>query len=455
MVITSGTFAAAIRMSYEGYKSDAPVKLETKITIPLEKSYPSANRNWALAIQPIPEWAEKAGVAKDAIVVFSLRRDHHQDLIKLGDEEAALFIAFHTTDRKVSEQSDPKFILKNIERFTIRAYFDINGDRKFHESEITSGTIKELDYYYYSSDLVAPSKSLKLTLKEFLAPDGTPMDVYIRLSNQEYGEVRLTVLPYFALPRGAYMRSTADTTLQHLIQLQIFEGKEAIVKGYRLCATARGASSQDTTAPNLRNCLPQEGSSPAEFKLSEPFWVDQKWWIITEIAPDLSSISIAESAGASSPPFRGEIGQKMPDWMNVNVVTRKLLRISDLRGRHVVLLFGSDNSHGGYASMNAFAKKIHERIPRDEIEIIKIDQNIQFDYFLGELLDAEVHYSLCKDESMLGGRSSSSRLSQIMFVPNDSQKPLTIVLDPNGTVVMRMPGTIESQMEQIEGLILH
>lgn len=442
-------------MTYPGYENPADIKPGSERTIPLEPV--ETGLSYCQPLPQPPAWAEKLDLPKGLSRAWFLVGG--EGAVSMGpgmmmadSQPGKVLLLDLATTTGAAQEGDFKVeqFIMNPERYVIRVRFDINEDHQFSPDECREGALRFDDRQIPGY----PMRMLRLTFEKsgLTGPDGKPLPVTLTIRQNMgmgyYGG--RPGQPEMVLGRAVQVTTSVPLPLAAKI------GTGANPASLRLQANIQGARvdlSRYTLGKGAPSSLPyrESGRSPASLK--EPLQLEGRWWVIKKIDKDLASLTLAEPGPNFKAPARGMVGETMPEWTRVDLVTRAIIAPSDFRGKYLVMTFtGNNNPQSLYSGFRLMG----ERLKKDgdgKVALVCVPSYIDYEQFFAQCSgNVDLPFALTPNNDIIdrsGGENA--RLSATFWI-SESQ-PTTIVADPEGKIILREEKELGALMGEIIPLL--
>ncbi|MBI1785849.1 hypothetical protein HYR69_11950 [Candidatus Sumerlaeota bacterium] len=424
----------------EGYQTDQTFSADTEKSFSLRADDSAGVNLYVTPHSPAPSWTRNINAPGSILRSFYTLNSLLPE--RSNYESAALVIDLISSDTTVKvEDLTPDVVSTKLGKLTFRISLDANGDKIIDESETQDVPCSEI-----SSNPFADSPGSNARIQLFPAgvtgPDGKSVELAT--------SVELNLRPGMVDSRGN--RFGYQVTIRPSVQLRMplqapvkIAPRPLFIKlagqmDWKLTLT--GYSLWKATNDGFND------GPPRQFSLSEPLFLDGKWWIITKIPSDLSSISLAEPAAGFVPPLRARVGDQAPDFARVDIVSRKLIQRSDFDGGFLILQYRNSMVPQQYSTYRILSDRIRSDLGGN-VALIFVENSVNYDQFFQETAGLQdLAFALVKNQAMNQQYGSGKDLTDILWMsPRDFAQ--IFLIGPGGKILIREADTLDNTISRI------
>lgn len=450
-LVLLGAAQWAPAIGYGGFENTQPTRPGTERILPLtlsETSY-DIGYSYSQALPVAPDWVTALEVSQGVMQSYYAV---NVDTVNVGGfggpdgftaRRKTLMIDIVTTAPEITAKNfTARQMLNEPEKFKVRMLLDLNNNHKFEAEEIRTAILQRQPQPGLPPGMVGPSVMMARATFEspnLTLPNGKPMPVDVGAQVINYGmSIDEMDGGTGESPRNSRIfQVRTHARLPLVAALDPVGGPRQIL---RLIDT--GISDPIVIARYMVVANENEMGRPngrGQVALSEPLRIGERWWMIKSIARDLGSVTLAEPGEGFKAPERAQVGDTLPDFARVNIVSRSIITPTDYRGKFVVFAMSGNNASSQY-QYNGY-RLMSERLHKDggeRVAVIFAVSSVNYEEFFAETSGREeLGFALVGNRDFLNRTSNEERNNLATIFWSSEGQPLTIVANPEGKIVMR------------------
>lgn len=434
-LLTAAATSHAALIPFAGYENPAPVKPGTELKAAL-----ALGRTFTLPLQRLttdrPPWDTAGGPERGLAQAYFLVGSQDG-----SDDARHMVVRLFARDPEVTSATLSFMdVFRNPEQYILRVALDLNGNQVFEPGEIKNA---ELRRNPSNPNILNPFLSFKLP--EIQNQGGQPVPITVT------GPIY--VFNTFTGPVNQHLQQTLggmrlEATLPLISRFSVY-GKEVELRlrgqfskdGFVLTRYAFAESQQASERPG--------GNEP---EIGEGWLIAGHWLAIKRVAGDFSSVTLAELSDAAPRPSRAQVGEPLPGFTRVDVLTRKVISTPRLRDKSIVLVL-SGYTPGNmsskkylYNSYRLMAERLHQELG-ERVEFICVQTAVDWNSLLAQLggrpdplfrllLDRDVREDrdFIPDPAYQSGAAPEA-ISSLVWA--NLARTTTLVAGPDGKILLR------------------